>query len=169
MPSKQAAEWPAPQTARPGEEALGALSRTLAVCQRVMQPYLARFGISGTQWSVLRALSRADEQGLPGLRLSALGERLLIRPASVRGIVDRLERAGFVARDSAHTDVRARRIRLTPPGRRLVERVLRADGDEVETALDGLTPTEQADLQRLLGRLELHLEQLLQAGPAGEE
>ena len=42
--------------------------RTRGLLDRVMQPYFVRFGITASQWGVLRALHRAEAEGLPGLR-----------------------------------------------------------------------------------------------------
>jgi DNA-binding MarR family transcriptional regulator len=126
-----------------------------------MQPYFAQFGISGSQWGVLRNLHRAEQQDLPGLRLTDLSERLLIRPPSVTGVVDRLERAGLVQRDGSPTDMRAKRVSLTPKGRQVVEQVLAVHGKQMEAVLGGLRHGEQAELLRLLSRLSQHLEGLL--------
>src|SRR5262245_15454240 len=82
----------------PAERALRELVHAFGLLDRVMQPYFAKFGISGSHWGVLRNLHRAEQEGLPGLRLTDLSERLLIRPPSVTGVVDRLERAGLVNR-----------------------------------------------------------------------
>src|SRR5436309_11360463 len=84
--------------ARPAESAFRELLRTFGLLERVMQPYFARYGISGSQWGVLRNLHRAAGEGRPGLRVVELSERLLIRPPSVTGALDRLERAGLVER-----------------------------------------------------------------------
>src|SRR4029077_12754388 len=100
------------------------LIRILGLLERQMQPYFARFGISGAQWGVLRNLHRAELEGLGGLRLTDLSERLLVRPPSVTGVVDRLERTGLVQRDSVSTDLRVKQVRLTSQGRAVVERVL---------------------------------------------
>src|SRR5437588_12552015 len=80
------------------EQTCRALLRTLGLLKRVMEPYFARFGISGSQWAVLRTLLRAEAEGRKQLRLTDLGNRLLIRPPSVTGVVDRLQRMGLVAR-----------------------------------------------------------------------
>src|SRR6516162_1940876 len=109
---------------KPAEGTFRELIRTLGLLERVMQTYFARFGISGSQWGVLCNLHRAEHEGLPGLRLTDLSDRLLIRPPSVTGVVDRLERAHLVVRDGSPTDSRAKLVALTPPGRALVERVL---------------------------------------------
>jgi DNA-binding MarR family transcriptional regulator len=115
---------------------------------------------------VLRNLYRAEEEGLSGLRLIDLGERLLIRPPSVTGVVDRLERAELVLRGGSLTDLRAKLVQLTPAGRRLVERVLADHGAQLEIVLGGLTETERSDLQGLLARLGKHLGTVLERGAA---
>jgi DNA-binding MarR family transcriptional regulator len=145
---------------RPAEGAFRALVRTIGMLQRVMQPYFARFGISGSQWAVLRNLCRAEEAGQPGLRLTDLSDRLVIRPPSVTGVVDRLERAGLVARVGSPTDLRAKLVSLTPDGRRLVERIRAVHGAHVQAVMGGLSIQEQAELERLLVQLGRHLDTL---------
>src|SRR5689334_17864495 len=110
-----------PKGSQPSEGTFRELLRVFGLLERVMQPYFAHFGISGSQWGVLRNLHRAEQQGVPGLRLTDLSERLLIRPPSVTGVVDRLERAGLVVRDGAPYDMRAKQVALTAKGRELVE------------------------------------------------
>jgi DNA-binding MarR family transcriptional regulator len=148
----------------PTENVFRELIRTFGFLERVMQPYFARFGISGAQWGVLRTLHRAEQEGLPGLRLTDLGERLFIRPPSVTGVVDRLERAGLVARKGSPTDLRAKRVALTEQGRQLVERVLAVHQDQINGIMSGLSAKEQEELHRLLHRLGRHLEGLLITG-----
>jgi DNA-binding MarR family transcriptional regulator len=154
---------------RPAEPAWRQMLRTLGLAERVMQPHFARFGITGSQWGVLRNLHRAELEGHAALRLTDLSERLLIRPPSVTGVVDRLERAGLVSRDGSPTDLRVKQVALTPRGRQLVERVLRVHAAQIEAVMGGLTAEEQAELHRLLSRLEGHLEELLQGGGVVEE
>src|SRR6266404_5330251 len=95
-------------SAKSKDNAIRELVRTFGLVEKVMQPYFARFGISGSQWGVLRHLYRAEQEGWPGLRLTDLGDRLLIRPPSVTGVVDRLERAELVIRGGLPTDLRAK-------------------------------------------------------------
>src|SRR5436309_9189942 len=78
--------------------------RVEGLVERVMQHYFARFGISSSQWGLLRTLHRAEEDGQSRLRLTDLSDRLLIRPPSVTGAVDRLERAGLGLREYANVD-----------------------------------------------------------------
>lgn len=137
------------------------LVRTFGLLERAMQPYFAQFGISGAQWGVLRILHRAEKEGLPGLRLTDLGDRLLVRPPSVTGLVDRLQRARLVARHGSPTDLRTKRVTLTDRGRQLVERILRVHTDQMDVVLGSLSGEEQEQLQHLLARMGRHLEAML--------
>jgi DNA-binding MarR family transcriptional regulator len=146
---------------RPAEKTFRELIRLYGQLERVMQPYFARFGISGSQWGVLRNLYRAEQEGHAGLRLTDLGDRLLIRPPSVTGIIDRLERLGLVVRDGTPEDLRVKRAALTDRGRELVRQVLMVHGDQIEKVLGCLKPGEQEKLHGMLVRLGAHLETLL--------
>src|SRR5579871_3405826 len=163
MASPRAQVQPAPQP-RPAEGAFRQLLRTSGLLERVMQPYFARFGITGAQWGVLRNLHRAELDGESALRLTDLSERLLIRPPSVTSVVDRLERAGLVARGDSTSDLRSKQVALTVRGRQLVERVLAVHDSQINTVMDGLTAAEQVKLQKLLRRLEKHLDEVLAEG-----
>jgi DNA-binding MarR family transcriptional regulator len=133
----------------------------LGLLDRAMQPYFARHGISGSQWSVLRSLHRAEGQGMRGLRQTDLSERLLVRPPSVTGVLDRLERAGLLARGGSATDHRAKVVSLTAKGRNLVEHVLAGHQAQIEAVMAGLRTREQLELCRLLSQLRQHLEQFI--------
>ena len=137
-----------------------AFVRASGLVRRLMEPFFAKFGISGAQWGVLRALGGAQDDGEPGLRLTDIGDRLLIRPPSVTGVIDRLERMGLVERTSSAQDMRAKHVRLTPAGRQLFGRVKEDRKAKVSDILGGLTPKEQSDLNVLLRRLGGHLELL---------
>ena len=154
---------PHPRIKKPdqaAEPAFRALIRTLGLLKRVMEPYFARHGISASQWAVLRNLNRAEEEGLAGLRSTDLSGRLLVRPPSVTGIIDRLQRMGLVRREASHSDQRAKLVRLSDSGRKLVDRVREGHSQRVQSVLGGLSASERRELNRLLTRVGDHLEQL---------
>lgn len=153
-----------PTIAGPTEMTFRTLLRTIGLLRRVMEPYFAQAGISSSQWAVLRALHRAEEEGLAEVRQKDLAHRLLIRPPSVSGIVERLCRSGWVARSGSLTDQRAKQVFLTPAGRDLVHRVLKQHGMQVRAVLGALNESEQAQLGQLLGRLGTHLQVLADSG-----
>lgn len=170
----------------PTEAAFYALVRSTVLARRVMEPYFARHGISGAQWGVLRVLHQAESDGAAtnghatnghvadrtadgdgngnGVRMTDLSARLLVRTPSITGVVARLERLGLVRRDVSADDHRARRLRLTPAGRRLTGQLLDGHARRMESLLAPLAVDQRQDLARLLGRVADHLEVL-----AGEE
>src|SRR5262245_52269097 len=125
-----------------------------------MRPYFARFGISGAQWGVLRTLRRAEEAHLPPLRLTDVSERMLVRPPSVTGVVDRLERSGLVRRRPDPADSRAKQVVLTAAGRALVRRVLRRHPAQLRTIFGAFTTAETREFHRWIVRVADHLEDL---------
>jgi DNA-binding MarR family transcriptional regulator len=64
-------------------------------------------------YDVLAQLSEADDQQL---RMAELAEAVLLSRSGVTRLVDRLERAGLVARERADGDGRGIVARLTPAG-----------------------------------------------------
>ncbi len=144
------------------ETGFRALIRVHGLLDRVMQPYFGRFGLSRSQWGVLRTLHRAETEGMEGLRLMELGQRLLVRPPSVTGLIDRLQRLGYVLRSSSTGDLRGKEVRLTPSGRALVERILQGHGDQIASVRSGLSGSEQIQLRGLLERLAGHLESMVE-------
>src|SRR5512140_2854253 len=113
------------------EQAFHSLIRSYGRLRQVMDPYFARFGISASQWAILRVLQRAEAAGQRGLRLTDLGQRLLIRPPSVTAVVDRMERRGLLERQPSRTDQRSRVVALTPAGRKLLATVLKVHAKKV--------------------------------------
>lgn len=154
---------------RPSDLAFRALLRTLGLIERVMHPYFAKYGITGSQWGVLRALHRAESEGTPGLRLTDLSQRLIIRPPSVTGVVDRLERLGLVLRSSVPGDLRARHVTLTPKARQLIGRVLPGHAEQIDAVLGALSDQDQTNLQHTLTALNDHLEALADQTPPPPE
>lgn len=142
--------------------------RAYGLARRVMDPYFARHGISGSQWGVLRVLHRAEAANEPELLLSELGKRLLVRPPSVTGTVDRLERLGLAVRTASATDLRSKTVSLTPAGRQLIERLREGHQARLKMILSGLNETEQEELQRLLEKFSEHMKDLVELEP-GEE
>src|SRR5262245_45672528 len=126
-----------------------------------MQPYFARFGISGSQWGILRTLRRAERKGSSALRVTDLSERLLVRPPSITAAIDRLERLGLATRAASTTDGRAKEVRLTARGRARLERALAGHAAQIDAVLGPLSRAERTELQRLLDQLGHHLKGLL--------
>ncbi len=106
-------------------------------------------GVTTRQYGVLRQLWRAGE----GATLDELVEALHTDQSSLSRVVDRMRRCGLVATAVDPRDRRARRITLTPRGRRLEPALARH-----ERALDARLTARFSDgderrLRALLRRL----------------
>lgn len=87
----------------------------LAQVEVVLRPHALTFA----RYEVLMLLSMSRTGELP---LSTVSSRLQVHPASVTGLVKRLERDGNVVRRPDPEDARARRVRITHQGRSLAKR-----------------------------------------------
>ncbi len=145
----------------PRENGYRALLSVTGLLDRVMQPYFGRFGISRSQWACLRILHRAEQEGMAGLRPVDLGHRLLVRPPSITGLIERLRRLDYVVSSSSATDGRGKEIRLTALGRDLVERVLIGHSAQIAAVMSGLVAADQRQLEFLLRQLAQHLETMI--------
>ena len=139
--------------------------RTCGLLRQVQEPYFARFGISASQWGILRVLQREELGGNRELSLKTVSERMLIQPPSVTGVVDRLERQGLVTRSPSATDMRVRHLSLTRRGRDLIARVLNGHPARIRSLFAPLPPAEQQTLLELLGKLETHLRSMAEPPP----
>jgi len=134
--------------------------RAYGLLERVMHPYFQEFGVTPSQWGMLRTLWRAEQGGEPGLRLTDLSERLLVRPPSVTATVARLRRASLLRRERVAGDGRAWLIQLTPKGRRLVQRVLHGHEQQLQLLLEGLSARQQEEMLRIMRQWSEHLQRL---------
>ncbi len=143
------------------EAVFHALLRTWGLLRHVQEPYFMKFGISGSQWGILRVLQRAEQKGEAHLPLKEVGQRMLIQPPSVTGAVYRLERQGLVQRHHSQEDLRVCYLSLTPSGRKLMAKVLAGHADRIKSLFIHWQPAEQKTILHLLHRLETHLGTML--------
>ena len=109
---------------------------------------IGRFGLTGTQWRVMRTLW--DREGRSVLELA---RATLVSAPSLVGVVDRLARDGLVERRPCDVDRRRVYIHLTRRGRALEQRVSPLL-DEVYARIEGrLSPAEWRALYTALDRL----------------
>ena len=92
------------------------------------------------------------------LRVTDLAEILGVDTPTVTRKVQQLERDGMVVRQTDPDDRRASRIRLTPAGRRTIERVRRARRTWLEQLLQDWDDDDLSALADLLSRFAEDLE-----------
>lgn len=133
------------------EEAFIALLRTAAVVRRPVMRVMERRGISIAQYNVLRILRGAGGTGLPTL---AIRQRMIEDAAGITRLIDKLERAGLVARDRlASADRRRVFCRITPQGLALLSNLDVPVATATGEALAGLGDDRLDELLALLDAL----------------
>jgi DNA-binding MarR family transcriptional regulator len=104
--------------ARPSDEALLSIMRTASVLEHGSNEMLREFGITTTQYNVLRILRGAGAAGLCGREI---GERLVSRVPDVSRLLDRMEDMGLLGKRRDAIDRRHVTARITAKGRRVLD------------------------------------------------
>ncbi len=126
------------------------ISRTAAVLEHAFEEALKPFGITATQYNVLRILRGAGETGLCR---NEVGERMVRRVPDVTRLLDRMEQAGFIVRERGGSDRRYVTTRITRQGLALLDR-LDARVNEIHDRLLGhLSTPRLRQLVDLLGEV----------------
>lgn len=123
------------------------VGRTQALLQEGLEQVLKPYGLSGTQYNVLRILRGADPRGLCR---NEVRDRLLSRMPDVTRLLDRMEEAGLVTRERDTADRRLVTTRLTERGRMLVDDLDAPVAEEHERRLGHLGAERLRELVRLL-------------------
>lgn len=134
--------------ATPEQEALLGIERTAAVLGRALARLLEPHGLTPTQYNALRILRGAGDAGLCRYEVT---ERLVTPVPDVTRLLDRVEEAGYVTRARDAVDRRLVTARLTPAGRRLVDRL---DAVVAGFERDQLGTLGERDLRTLIALLD---------------
>ena len=129
----------------------GLLRAHAALVRDVDRELRAAHGIPLSWYDALCEVASA-----PGgrLRLGELADRVMLTRAGLSGLVDRLQRAGLMERQSCDGDARGTYAVLTAKGSQLLERAMRTHRDAVrDHYTSSLDDTELDLLGRLWDRL----------------
>lgn len=116
--------------------------------RRISRETLAPLDITPAHARAVGVLSRHGT-----MRLSDLAQHLRITPRSTTEVVDALEGSGLLARTPDPDDRRATLVSLTGPGRELATGIQQARTSEAERFFGTLSPSDRADLTRILRKL----------------
>jgi DNA-binding MarR family transcriptional regulator len=98
----------------------------------------------------------ADEC-VPGPRTPAeLADAAGVTRATMTGLIDTLERDGFVKREPDPDDRRMMSVRLTAAGERFLREFMPGHFQAVASLMSPLSEAERKTLVRLLGKLQQH-------------
>ena len=129
------------------QEALLNVVRTASALVIAMEELLRPYGISSTQYNVLRILRGSEPKGLCR---NELRDRMLTRMPDVTRLLDRMEEAGLVERTRSSEDRRLVGTRITAAGRRLVDSLDAPMGEFHQRRLGHLSDAQLHALSELL-------------------
>jgi DNA-binding MarR family transcriptional regulator len=137
-----------------GDEAFGISDRNLA-SHNISH---GRFGVLMLLWRSVQPraarLLGADEC-IPGPRTPAeLADAAGVTRATMTGLIDTLERDGFVKREPDPNDRRMMSVRLTPAGEKFLIGFLPGHFKAIATLMNPLTEAERRTLVQLLGKIQ---------------
>jgi DNA-binding MarR family transcriptional regulator len=134
---------------------VGRISRLARELEQRMDVVYREHGLEPGWHDVLATLRRSGPHHR--LRPSEFSGALMITSSGTTKRLDRLERAGLIAREPDPDDRRGTQISLTAAGRKVIDSVTAAHLENERDLLAGLTEAEQTRLADLLRKLQLGL------------
>lgn len=125
-----------------------ALTQTAHACQLALSAELAPYGITVRQSQVLGWLRKKGD-----LSQCQLARFLTIEPATLVGVLERMERDGLILRIADRSDRRRKLIRLNRHAEELGETVVECSARVCARAVQGLSQEEIDVLHELLKRI----------------
>lgn len=106
------------------------------------------------QFDVLAHLYKEE----PGLTLAELSRKLLVTAGNVTGLIDRMERMGWVKRVPDDADRRVTRVQLTAAGRAAAAKLIPLHASDIEKLFSVLNEREKSQLRQLLDKVIVGME-----------
>ena len=141
---------PTPIPAATSLDLVAAVMATADCFLRESQRLFRPLGLTGAQYNVLNILAASPD----GISQRELGDRLVVDRSNVTGLLDRLEKSGWVRRTDDPADRRVYRVVLTPAGRALWGKVTPLYLEVVSQITRGVSATRIQDGLDLLKTLE---------------
>jgi len=120
---------------------------------RAVSLEVAPHGITYRQSLVLAWLAVEGE-----LSQAELAAKMMVEPPTLVGILDRMERDGWITRNGCPSDRRKKLIRPTAAAEPVWEKIAECARRVRATAAEGLTERQLESLKQMLGRVHRNLE-----------
>lgn len=123
-------------------EVLVGMLRTSSMLLRVSDRFFSNYDVTNVQFNILMILKYDDHKG-EGLSQNQIGDLMVVTKSNVVGLVDRLEKAGYVVRKPHPEDRRINRVLLTPKGKKKLEDIEQQYFSEINHVMSSLTNDEK--------------------------
>ncbi len=115
---------------------------TNTLLSKLSEKFFLAFGLTDSQWNILLTLNSFEPEGLSQQDLS---DKLVMSKSNIVGLIDKLEKAGYLTRTMRKDDRRFNRINLTKEGVLAVEEIEKPYFQEVNSLMNILN-NEQKDI-----------------------
>ena len=126
------------------------LSRCHRALNHIAERSIEEAGLCLTDFAALEALLHKGP-----LTITEIHSKVPLALGSMTAAVDRLEKKGLIVRTPSSGDRRAKVLKLTPEGRRIVGKAFSRHAAELESAMAVLNASEKRQLHVLLKKLGL--------------
>jgi len=126
---------------------------TTRAIRRGMEAELANEGITLRQWEVLAWLTIEN-----GMAQSELADRLGIEAPTLAGILDRMERDGWVERQACLHDRRKKRLRATAKAHAVWQRMAECAYRMRAKCTEGISPEQLQQLKSVCERIRANVD-----------
>ncbi len=127
------------------------LKKTADMLEELHNDFFNKFDISSTKFNLLVILYSGSKEGM---MLSEIGEQMLVTRANITGLVDRLEKQGFVKRKRHHLDRRKIMATITKEGEQFTEETIKAYRKWSKDVMLILDDDEKSNLIGLLKKMQ---------------
>lgn len=130
--------------------------RTSEALVKAADRFFKQYGITTTQYDVLVIINYSEGE----VSQSDLGANRVVSRSNITGIIDRLERLGYVAREGSAEDRRVKFIKITQKGKDLINKVEDKYFDNLKKVVRFLTTRDKNDLMEIASKIEKGLKEL---------
>ncbi|WP_424245945.1 DNA-binding MarR family transcriptional regulator [Elusimicrobium posterum] len=110
--------------------------------------YLAQYDLSPAKFNLLMVV--AYQGGAKGITQVAIGEKLIVSPGNITGLVEKLVKDGFITRTQNPQSRRENIIKITAKGQKLIDKVWPGYDALAKKMTDILPGADQANLTKIL-------------------
>jgi DNA-binding MarR family transcriptional regulator len=136
--------------ASPAHEALLNIYYTASIMKKRADDFFGQFGLTDVQFNLMNLLYyESGKEG--GLSQAQISNMMLVNRANITSLVDRMEKAELVTRNSHSNDRRYNIIKLTSKGKNLFAKV---EPHYLEQIKEVMATMDAADMRKLTAILE---------------
>jgi DNA-binding MarR family transcriptional regulator len=150
------------------EEAALNIYYTGMMQKKLQDLILRRIGMTSAQYAVL-SLLRYQAPKDEGLTPTEMSEMMMIRPASMTPLINRMARNGLVERVPHPKDGRSHAVRMTDTGRRIFRGTMQECCASIEDSLGILDDNELRSLVSMLERVRSQVRVQTERFESGED